>query len=353
MSLSFTISAPSLGLRPDLQHKINQKIKPLGSLGRLEGVALQIGLIQQTLSPVLTRPHIVVFAADHGIAETGVSQYPQEVTYQMVKNFLRGGAAINVFSKQNNIELLVVDAGIKGEFEEKQDNFLNLKIAHGTNNFLEKPAMSEKECWKCIDQGSKVVEKIAKKGTNVIGFGEMGIGNTSSASLILHHLTGIKLAECVGSGTGLNEKGIEKKLTLLKQADRKYPKNMKPFEVLSTFGGFEIAHMVGAMLEAAQQDMVILVDGFIASSAAMIAHALYPQSKEFMIFSHQSGEYGHTHMLEHLRAMPLLLLGMRLGEGTGCAIAYPLLESAVNFLNTMDSFQTAGVSEGKDKLSKK
>ncbi|PIY09349.1 MAG: nicotinate-nucleotide--dimethylbenzimidazole phosphoribosyltransferase [Flexibacter sp. CG_4_10_14_3_um_filter_32_15] len=349
MSLSFTISAPSLGLRPELQRKIDKKTKPIGSLGRLEGVALQIGLIQQTLSPTLTKPHIVVFAADHGIAEHGVSQYPQEVTYQMVKNFLNGGAAINTFSKQNNIELIVADAGVKGEFEEVQDNFLNLKIAYGTNNFLEKPAMSEKECWKCIEQGSKVVENIAKKGTNIIGFGEMGIGNTSSASLILHHLSGLKLAECVGSGTGLNDKGIQKKLTILKQADRKYPKNMKAFEVLRTFGGFEIAHMVGAMLEAAQQNIIILVDGFIATSAAMIAHALYPQSKEYMIFSHQSGEYGHVHMLEHLRAMPLLLLGMRLGEGTGCAIAYPLLESAVNFMNNMASFEETGVSEAANK----
>lgn len=347
MSLSFTILAPSLGLRPELQRKINQKTKPLGSLGRLEGVALQIGLIQQTLSPTLTKPHIVVFAADHGIAESGVSQYPQEVTYQMVKNFLNGGAAINTFCNQNKIELLVVNAGVKGEFEEKQANFLNLKIANGTNNFLEKPAMTEKECWKCIKQGSKIVEEINQKGTNIIGFGEMGIGNTSSASLILHHITGITLAECVGNGTGLNENGVSKKLNLLKQADQKYPKNMKPFEVLCTFGGFEIAHMVGAMLEAAQQNMVILVDGFIATSAALVAHALYPQSKEYMIFSHQSGEYAHAHMLEYLRVMPLLLLGMRLGEGTGCAIAYPLLESAVNFINNMASFESSGVSESK------
>ncbi len=349
MSLSFSITAPSHGLRPELQQKIDQKTKPIGSLGRLEGVALQIGLIQQTLSPILTKPHIVIFAADHGIAENGVSQYPQEVTYQMVKNFLNGGAAINIFSKQNEIELTIVDAGVKGEFEEEQPNFLKLKIAQGTNNFLEKSAMSEKECWKSIEQGSKIVENIAKKGTNIIGFGEMGIGNTSSASLILHHLTGIKLAECVGSGTGLNEKGIEKKLAILRQADRKYSKNMKPFEVLSTFGGFEIAHMVGAMLEAAQQNMVILVDGFIATSAAMIAQALYPQSREFMIFSHQSDEYGHVHMLEHLRGMPLILLGMRLGEGTGCAIAYPLLKSAIGFLNDMASFQDAGVSDAKSK----
>jgi nicotinate-nucleotide--dimethylbenzimidazole phosphoribosyltransferase len=166
----------------------------------------------------------------------------------------------------------------------------------------------------------------------------------------LHHLTGLTLAECVGSGTGLNEKGVQKKLTLLKQADRKYSKNLKPFEILRTFGGFEIAHIVGAMLEAAQQSMVILVDGFIATSAAMIAHALYPQSKEYMIFSHQSSEYAHTYMLEHLRAMPLLLLGMRLGEGTGCAIAYPLLESAVNFLNNMASFKSSEVSDNTGEL---
>ncbi len=346
MSLSFSISDISLGLRPELQHKINQKTKPIGSLGRLEGVALQIGLIQQTLSPTLTNPHLVVFAADHGIAESGVSQYTQEVTYQMVKNFLNGGAAINTFCNQNKIKLIVADTGVKGEFDKEQDNFLNLKIAYGTNNFLEKAAMSKEECLQCIKQGSKVVKDILKKGTNIIAFGEMGIGNTSSASLILHHLTGLTLSECVGAGTGLSEKGIEKKLTLLKQADRKYSKNMTPLEVLSTFGGFEIAHMVGAMLEAAQQNMVILVDGFIASSAAIVAHALYPQSKDYMIFSHQSEEYAHAYMLEHLRVMPLLLLGMRLGEGTGCAIAYPLLESAVNFLNNMASFETAGIAEG-------
>ncbi|WP_291720667.1 nicotinate-nucleotide--dimethylbenzimidazole phosphoribosyltransferase [Bernardetia sp.] len=345
MSLSFSIPTISLGLRPDLQRKINQKTKPIGSLGRLEGVALQIGLIQQTLSPKLTNPHIVVFAGDHGIAESGVSQYPQEVTYQMVKNFLNGGAAINTFCKQNNIELIVADTGVKGDFDKELTHFLNLKISHGTKNFLEKPAMSEKECLKCIEQGSNIVKDIAKKGTNVIGFGEMGIGNTSSASFILHHLTGMKLAECVGSGTGLNEKGLEKKLAILKQANRKYPKNMKPLEVLATFGGFEIAHMVGAMLEGAEQKMVVLVDGFIATSAAMIAHALYPQAKEYMIFSHQSDEYGHAHMLEHLRVMPLLLLGMRLGEGTGCAVAYPLLKSAVNFINNMASFEDASVSE--------
>lgn len=348
MSLSFSIPTISLGLRPDLQRKINQKTKPIGSLGRLEGVALQIGLIQQTLSPKLNHPHIVVFAGDHGIVESGVSQYPQEVTFQMVKNFLNGGAAINTFCNQNNIQLVVADTGVKGNFDEQPTNFLNLKISHGTNNFLKKPAMTENECLKCIEQGSKVVKKIAKKGTNIIGFGEMGIGNTSSASLILHHLTGLGLGECVGGGTGLNEKGIEKKLTILKQANRKYSKNLKPLEVLTIFGGFEIAHMVGAMLEAAAQSMVILVDGFIATSAAMIAHALYPQSKEYMIFSHQSDEYAHVHMLEHLRVMPLLLLGMRLGEGTGCAVSYPLLESAIGFLNNMASFEEANVAKSID-----
>lgn len=343
--LYFDIEEPDFAILPSLQEKINTKTKPVGALGRLEGIAIQIGMIQRTLTPSLQKPHFFVFAADHGLAQSRVSQYPQEVTYQMVKNFLHGGAAINVFCKQHQIALTVVDAGVKGDFYEKCQNFLKLKVNQGTKNMLYDDAMTEEECVRAIEQGSRVVREVIHQGTNIIGLGEMGIGNTSSAALILHVLTDNPLDDCVGRGTGLTPEGLKNKKNILKQVLAKHPRVKDPFEVLRVFGGFEIAHIVGAMLEAAQHKAVILVDGFITTSAAMIAHALYPQVLEYMLFSHQSDEFAHSYMLEYLKVMPILTLGMRLGEGTGAALAYPLVESAVRFLNEMASFDTANVSK--------
>ncbi|MCF2446243.1 nicotinate-nucleotide--dimethylbenzimidazole phosphoribosyltransferase [Dyadobacter sp. CY345] len=332
-------------LQEQIQHKINNKTKPLGALGRLEAVALQIALIQETLTPNLVKPHIVVFAASHGIANEGVSAYPSEVTFQMVLNFLNGGAAINVFTKQNDIELALVDAGVDHDFE-PNEKLINAKINHGTKSFLNQSAMTEEECQQAIEKGKEIVKNISKTGCNVIGFGEMGIGNTSSAAVIMSKLFDIRIEDCVGKGTGVNPDQYQNKVNILQKAISNHAEvSPDPIQVLQIFGGFEIAMMCGAFLAAAEEKMVLMVDGFIASAAFLCAFQLNPTIKDFAIFCHQSEEKGHQLLLEKLNVKPLLNLDMRLGEGTGCAVAYPLLKSAVAFLNEMASFESAGVSD--------
>jgi len=326
-----------------LQHKINNKTKPLGSLGKIEEIALQIGQIQNTLSPELKKPTILVFAADHGLADAGVSPFPKEVTQQMVHNFLNGGAAINVFSKQNRINLKVVDAGVDADFQ-NNPNLIHAKIAKGTQNILERAAMTTEECKRAMDKGAEIVEEQFKTGCNIIGFGEMGIGNTSSASLLMSKITGIDIGECVGKGTGHNETGLKRKKDILKKAFETYQLNGDPLSILATFGGLEIAMMTGAFLKAAKLNMTIMVDGFIVTSALLVAHKMNPEILKNCIFTHTSNEQGHKKMLSYLEAKPILQLGMRLGEGTGAAVAYPVIQSAVNFLNQMASFEDAGVS---------
>ena len=328
----------------DLQHKIDFKTKPIGSLGKLEKIALQIGSIQKTLKPEFKNPVIVVFAGDHGIVAEGVSPFPQEVTYQMVYNFLNGGAAINVFSKQHGIEVKVVDAGVNFDFD-NHPALIHAKIANGTANYLQSPAMTKEQCEKAIHVGGDIVQNIYNGGSNVIGFGEMGIGNTSSASLIMSLVCNISLEKCIGRGTGLDDKGLEKKYSILEKAMQKHAGFEKnAFNILQLFGGFEIAMMCGAYLKAAELEMVIMVDGFIATSALLIASSIEKSVLTYCIFSHQSNESGHKLMLEFLQADPILNLGMRLGEGTGIAVAYPILNSALKFVNEMASFESAGVN---------
>lgn len=346
---TFNIEPVSRKLEADLQHKIDFKTKPLGALGQLEKIALQIGLIQNTLSPELKKPHIVVFAGDHGIVNEGVSAYPQEVTFQMVLNFVNGGAAINVFCKQHNINIKVVDAGVNYEFPAGL-NVVNAKVGMGTKSFFSEPAMSIKEAQKSIDRGSDIVNEIYQSGCNVIGFGEMGIGNTSSASVLMSVVCNIPIEKCVGKGTGLDPEGLNKKTEVLSLAIQKQRKPDTVFKTLATYGGFEIAQMCGAMLQAAENKMIILVDGFIATAAFLITSKINPCILDYAIFCHQSNEKGHALLLEHLGVNPLMKLDMRLGEGTGCAVAYPLIQSAVNFLNQMASFESAGVSN-KEKIS--
>lgn len=331
-------------LRQQIQDKINNKTKPLGALGKLEELALQIALIQQTASPQLANPHLIVFAASHGIAREGVSAYPSEVTYQMVLNFLHGGAAINVFTRQHGINLWLVDAGVDHDFE-PTDALINAKINYGTHSFLSQPAMTADECQRCIEKGRELVRQIQQTGCNVVSFGEMGIGNTSSASVLMSKLLNIPIDECVGRGTGLTEEQYDYKVSVLGQA-LTYHHNVDTdvTHILRTFGGFEIAMMCGAFLEAAEQRMVMMVDGFIASVAYLCAFSLNPAIKENAVFCHQSSEKGHARLLAELGVEPLLQLTMRLGEGTGCAVAYPLLQSAVAFLNEMASFESASVS---------
>lgn len=328
-----------------IQTKINQKTKPLGALGDLEKVALQVGLIQNTLTPQLNNPIMLVFAGDHGIVEEAVSPFPQTVTAQMVLNFLGGGAAINVFARQNGFDLRVIDAGVNYLFETPSD-LIDAKIANGTRNFLHAPAMTQEQCQQALSKGVKLAQQAIKAGSNVFGFGEMGIGNTSSASCLMHVLTGLPLDKCVGRGTGLNDAGLNRKMNILQSAVRFHQLDgSDAIQTLVTFGGFEIAMMAGAMLAAAQGGAVLLIDGFIATSALLVAAKLQPNILEYCVFSHCSDESGHVNMLKHLGAKPLLNLGLRLGEGTGAALAFPLVQAAVNFLNEMASFESAGVSE--------
>jgi nicotinate-nucleotide--dimethylbenzimidazole phosphoribosyltransferase len=343
--LTFTIPPVSLDLKSILQEKIDSKTKPPGSLGILEELALRIGLIQNTTTPALLNPHILVFAGDHGIVEEGVSAYPQEVTWQMVMNFIEGGAAINVFCKQHSIALNVIDAGVKYDFADNLPGLIYNKIKKGTNNFLKEPAMSLVDVQRCMNTSADIVKNIYATGCNVIGFGEMGIGNTSSASVIMSLTCNIPIEQCVGRGTGLSDVELTHKIKVLQDALAHHGKPETPEALLATYGGFEIAQIVGGMLQAAQCKMLIMVDGFIASSAYLVAQAIEPTLKEYCFFCHQSQERGHQRMLQYLNVKPLLDMNMRLGEGTGAAIAYPFLQSAVTFLNNMASFKSAGVSE--------
>ena len=324
-----------------LQEKIDNKTKPLGALGELEKLALQIGSIQNTLNPKLSNPTILVFAGDHGIE--GVSAFPSEVTAQMVLNFLQGGAAINVFCQQHNIAIEIIDAGVNYDFQ-SESQLIDAKIAKATKNYLYEKAMTEAELNLCFDKSSEIVETVFQRDCNIIGFGEMGIANTSSASLIMSQLSGIPLAQCVGRGTGLSDEQFKSKLKILTKAQNNHPNLTKPKEILATFGGFEIAQICGAMLAAYKKNMLLMIDGFIASAAFLVAQHIEPKIQQNAIFCHLSDEHGHKLLLEYLNAKPLLQLGMRLGEGTGCAVAYPIINSAVSFLNNMASFDSAGVS---------
>jgi nicotinate-nucleotide--dimethylbenzimidazole phosphoribosyltransferase len=325
-----------------LQHKVDFKTKPLGSLGKLEELAVKIGMIQNTLSPELKKPTHIVFAADHGLVDEGVSAYPKEVTYQMVMNFLMGGAAINVFCRQNDIDLKVVDAGV--DFDFPQDaNIFHVKMGRGTKNIMKEPAMTIELCKETMDKGRAIVNAESQKGCNIISFGEMGIGNTSSASLLMNKYTGIVIEDCTGRGTGHDDEGLKRKIAILKAASTKHNVS-DSLEILATYGGFEIAMMCGAMLQAKDNGMVIVVDGFIVTSALLAAYNIDKTILDNCIFCHCSGEKGHKAMLDYLGGTALVDLGMRLGEGTGAAVTYPLIKSAVFFLNEMASFETAGVS---------
>ncbi|MES2811405.1 MAG: nicotinate-nucleotide--dimethylbenzimidazole phosphoribosyltransferase [Bacteroidota bacterium] len=330
-------------LQSELQHKIDNKTKPTGALGILEVLAKQIGMVFQSLSPEIKQPSIVVFAADHGIATHGVSAYPQDVTRQMVTNFLEGGAAINVFCKQNTIELSIVNAGVNYDFPPNA-KLISASIDKGTQSFLHGPAMTRSQMELCFEKGSGIIAEIAKKGSNCIGFGEMGIGNTSTASVLMSIITGISIEECVGKGTGVNEEKLKFKSQILRKAIESYQGKDDLEDKLAYFGGFEILQMAGGMFEAYKNNMLILVDGFICSVAFLIAYKKNPEIIRNAVFSHQSAEQAHSKLLNYLNAKAILQLDLRLGEGTGCAIAFPVIQSAVAFLNEMASFETAGVS---------
>ncbi|MDL2338940.1 MAG: nicotinate-nucleotide--dimethylbenzimidazole phosphoribosyltransferase [Pseudomonadota bacterium] len=338
-------------LRARLQHRLDHKTKPLGSLGLIETLALQIGLIQRTEQPSLVQPQMVVFAGDHGLAARGVSAYPSDVTWQMVENFLAGGAAVSVLARQHGLALTVVDAGVRHDFAPRI-GLLDRKIAAGTADSHEGPAMTAAQCAQAVQAGREVVRDLPG---NAVLLGEMGIGNTSSASLLLARLANEPIERCIGRGTGLDDTGLLRKLAVLRWVLEFHSKAVEPLQALAAFGGFEIAMLVGAVLQALDERRVVVVDGFITGAAVLVAQRLSVAAGSSVIagcvFAHRSDEAGHSLMLRGLGVTPLLDLGLRLGEGSGAALAWPLLESAVRLLREMASFESAGVATGADGTS--
>lgn len=340
----FHINLPDKGIKPVLWDKINNLTKPKGSLGRLEELALQIGLIQQTLSPSLQHPQNIIFAADHGIVEEGVSLSPKEVTWQQISNFLHGGAGINFLCRQHGFTLKIVDAGV--DYDLPYDKgIINFKVRRGTQNYLHGPAMTKEEADLCLERGAEIVRHCHEEGSNILSFGEMGIGNTSSSSIWMSYFTGIPLIQCVGAGSGLDTDGVRHKYHVLEQAMQNYQGDGSAFDIIRWFGGLEMVMAIGAMLQAAELGIIILVDGFIMTSCILAASRLYPEVLAYAIYGHCGDESGHRLLLDALHARPLLNMDLRLGEGTGAVCAYPLVDSAVRMINEMDNFAHASITK--------
>ena len=318
---------------------LDQKTKPPGSLGLLEQTAAQISAIQDTLTPATEAALTIIFAADHGIVAEGVSAYPMEVTRQMLLNFASGGAAINAICNANGIELEVIDAGVAGD---PVEGVLNCKVAPGTENFLQAPAMTNTQLDQALSIGREAISRATDRGITLIALGEMGIGNTTSAAAIVAALCNVESADTVGRGTGVDDAGLKRKIDVVKQALEHHP-DRTPEAILQNLGGFEVAGMCGAMLESVDHKIAIVVDGYIATAAALCAVAIDPTVREHLLFAHRSVEPGHIIALQHLQARPLLQLDLRLGEGSGAALAIPLIRSAAAILCDMATFESAGV----------
>ncbi len=356
-------------LPADLQRALDSKTKPIGSLGRLERLAAQIATLQDTLTPSMSSCQLIIFGADHGIAEQNVSAYPSEVTRQMVLNILSGGAAANVIAKSLNIPVQIVDAGIKGEPID-HPNLINRRIAPGTDDFSIGPAMTPDQFRQATKHGADLFPapskgqdapspsqgedasfpspsqgEIKRGFTDAICFGEIGIANTASASIIAHKILDIPLPDLVGPGTGLDDAGVQHKLAVLTRSADRTPTPLNAQSALAQYGGFEIAMMTAAIIAAANAKRLVIIDGFIATSAAIAAINSDPSITDALIYSHRSGERGHDAMLKALNAKPILDLDMRLGEGTGALLAWPIIKAAAAILNNMATFQSAGVSE--------
>ena len=340
----FSIHTPNQEIKPALIDKINNLTKPKGSLGTLEDLALQIGLIQQTLSPTLQHPQNIIFCADHGIADEGVSVSPKEVTWQQTIHFTHGGGGVNFLTHQHGFGLKIVDAGVDFDLPYER-GIINMKVRKGTRNFLHEAAMTEEEMNLCIERGAEIVKHCEKEGSNILSFGEMGIGNTSPSSIWMHLFAHIPLAQCVGAGSGLNQSGINRKLLILQQAVNQYKGDGSAQDIIRYFGGYEMVMAMGAMLQSAEDHVIILVDGFIMTACMLAAMQLYPAVKDYAIFGHCGDESGHKLLLDAMDAQPLLHLGLRLGEGTGAICAYPIVDSAVRMINEMESFQKASITK--------
>jgi nicotinate-nucleotide--dimethylbenzimidazole phosphoribosyltransferase len=333
-------------MRAAALHRLDTLTKPQGALGRLEPLAAQVCAIQQTLTPAITQPVAIVFAADHGVADRGVSAYPRAVTEQMVKNFLAGGAAINVLAKLQGLELWIVDAGVDGDCGD-HPRLIQAKIRRGTRDFVECAAMTPSECRHALRRGQEILEQAAVSGSNAVILGEMGIGNTAASALLMHSLTGLALGNCVGRGTGLDDLGLERKRATLEAALARCAPPHDALELLTEFGGYEIAMLTGAILAAAARRMVVLIDGFTVTVAAALAARIDASVLNYCVFGHCSAEHAHRALLAHLKVQPLLDVGMRLGEGTGAAVALSTVRAALALFTEMATFEGAGVS-GKD-----
>ncbi|WP_404340912.1 nicotinate-nucleotide--dimethylbenzimidazole phosphoribosyltransferase [Pseudoalteromonas mariniglutinosa] len=334
--------------------KINHKTKPLGALGKLEQCATQlVTLFSQnvadedafkTFTPSITKPTLLVFAGDHGVAAQGVSIAPSDVTSQMVANFVSGGAAINVFCQQLGWQLEVVDCGILHPVTAPSVH--DCRLGSITKPLNTEMAMSTMQVQQGFDNATQLLQQLSHNGCNTIAFGEMGIGNTTSAAALMAAMLNLPAQQCVGKGTGVSDDIVKRKITVVEQALRLHKSQLAdPITLLAALGGFEIVHITGAMLGAAEQGMAVVVDGFICSAAAMVAIAINPVVKDYLIFAHCSNEQGHRLMLDALNVTPLLQLDLRLGEGTGAALSLPLLQAALGFYNQMASFADAGVEQ--------
>ena len=342
----FSIQSVDKSLQAAIQEKIDNLNKPKGSLGRLEELAMQVCLIQQTLEPSTAHPCHLLLGGDHGIEREGVSVSPREVTWQQMLNFTRGGGGVNMFCRQHGFHLRIVDVGVDYDLS-GVEGILDRKIARGTKNFLYEPAMSEEEFDRAIQVGVDLVDDCISEGCRVLSIGEMGIANTSPSSIWMHLFGNIPLQECIGAGAGLDTPGVRHKYEVLSKAVDNYhlTPNTQHLTPLRHFGGFEMIAAIGAMLRAAEQHLVVLVDGFIMTACAIGAIRLYPAVQDYMIFTHCGDESGHQRMLDIVHARPLLHLGLRLGEGTGALCAFPIVDSAVRMMNEMNNFDNAKITK--------
>ena len=342
----FNVIPVDRSMQAAIQAKIDNLNKPKGSLGRLEELAMQVCLVQQTLEPSLAHPCHLLLGGDHGIEREGVSVSPREVTWQQMINFTRGGGGVNMFCRQHGFKLRVVDVGVDYDLS-NVPGIISRKIAYGTKNFLYEPAMSEEEFDKAIQVGVDLVDDCVAEGCHVLSIGEMGIGNTSPSSIWMHLFGNIPLDECIGAGAGLNNDGIRHKYKVLSTSLERCPSDIKhqTSAIIRYFGGFEMVAAIGAMLRAAEQHLIILVDGFIMTACAIAAICLYPAVQDYMIFTHCGDESGHKRMLDIVNAKPLLHLGLRLGEGTGALCAFPIVDSAVRMMNEMNNFDNAKITK--------
>jgi nicotinate-nucleotide--dimethylbenzimidazole phosphoribosyltransferase len=343
------MTEPAFAPRPrvthdQLQRRLDTRTKPQGSLGQLEALAIRLGVILQAEQPRFSQPCILVFAGDHGIAREGVSAYPPEVTAQMVANYLAGGAAINVLARQHGLGMSVVNAGVATPLA-AAPGLIDHSFGLGTRNSLREAAMTAEQARAALAAGRSLAANAIAQGSNALLLGEMGIGNTASASLMLHRLTGWPLSQCVGRGTGLDDAGLERKLRTLEAASARVARALEPVEILQEFGGFELAMIVGAILECARHRCVAVIDGFAVSVCALLARQIDDAALEHCVFSHCSAEHAHRALLDLLGQRPLLDLGLRLGEATGAALAWPLLDASARLMSDMASFESAGVSD--------